>query len=116
MCPYLCYSGDTPQGLLGDAGIQELWANDGGQVRVFFFSHLLPITSATLTTFYFIPVWARGSLLHPILILCDIYQFLLLGQKHTIGTEGTRILRIPGPKEILENSEVNRIARMTMMV
>lgn len=43
---------------------------------------------------------------HAIHILHDIYQFLLRGQKHTSGTEGTRILRIPGPKKIRENSEL----------
>lgn len=81
------------------------WAKDGGG-RVFLFSHLPPIFYATLSTFRFcILVWARGYHLHPIFILCDIYQCLLLGQKHASGSEGTRILRILGLKEILENSE-----------
>lgn len=62
------------------------------------------------------PCVGRGYHLPPILVLRDSYQFLLLGQTHTSGTEGTRILRLSGPKEILENIEVNRVAMITMMV
>lgn len=86
-------------------------------MRAFFFSCLLATYYATLTTFhFFILVRAEGTTSIPFSSYMNIYQFLPLGQKHTSGTEGTRILRIPRPKEILENRELNRRVVITMMV
>lgn len=110
---------DAPLRLLGDAGIQEPIrkknGGGGGQVRAFSFSGILATRHPNHISLLH-PCVGQGYHLPPILVLRDSYQFLLLGQTHTSGTEGTRILRLSGPKEILENIEVNRVAMITMMV